>query len=219
MITIRRGLFAGLLVAGAVSGGLALSHAGDAPASPAPPAEAAKAEEEKVPLRNAGAEEGSKDDPEAWERGGAVPGVDYLWTRGEAHGGRGSLALKKTAARYFPIAQWNQKAPRRGDAPRLRVAAWVKADRVTKAILDVQFLDEAGEWSHAWAAYIGPKDPDARPVSHGWKRYEGVVAIPPKTKTLIVGGQIYGPGAVGFDDFEASYTDAPATDPLATAAE
>ncbi|OJW08504.1 MAG: hypothetical protein BGO49_12490 [Planctomycetales bacterium 71-10] len=223
MTTIRRGLFAAsLLVGGAATGALALSYAADAPAPPAVQAEAAKGEEKeeaKVPIRNAGVEEGAKDDPEAWSRGGEVAGVEYSWSRDAAHGGKGSLALKKTVKRYFPIAQWTQEVPRQGDAPRLRVAAWVKADEMTKAILDVQFLDDAGEWSHAWAAYIGPKDPDASPVSHDWKRYEGVVAIPPKTKTLVIGGQVYGPGSVGFDDFEASYTEAPATDPLATAAE
>jgi RNA polymerase sigma-70 factor (ECF subfamily) len=225
MTTIRRGAFAAsLLIGGAATGALALSlspsHADDAPApTPITQSQAAKGEEEaKVPLENAGAEEGLNDDPEAWSPGGSVPGVEYSWSREAAHGGKASLALRKTAQRYFPIAEWTQETPRQGEAPRLRVSAWVKADRATKAILDVQFRDDAGKWSHAWVAYIGPINADAPPVSHDWKRYEGVVAIPPRTKTLTIGGQIYGPGEVSFDDFEASYTEAPATDPLATAA-
>ena len=44
--------------------------------------------------------------------------------------------MKKTANRYFPIAQWTQEFERKGDSPRLKVAAWIKADHVTKAILD-----------------------------------------------------------------------------------
>ncbi|SRR5579871_1094525 len=83
---------------------------------------------------------------------------------------------------------------------------------VCKAILESQFLDSKGEWSHAWVRSIGPKEPTTRPVTHDGKRYEGVVTIPPGTKQIIIAPQIYGPGRVWFDDLGAEYTDDPATD-------
>ena len=53
-------------------------------------------------------------------------------------------------------------------------------------------------------AYIGPKEPDKPPFTHDWKRYEGVVSIPPGTKQIIIAPQIYGPGRVWFDDLAPS---------------
>jgi RNA polymerase sigma-70 factor (ECF subfamily) len=181
-------------------------------ASPAPQAKAG----DKSLLTNGGVEEGEGDAPKAWTTGaippgGTVPGVDYTWSR-IGHSGKASLSLKKTAQRFFPIAQWSQKVDHHGDSPRLKVSAWIKADRVTKAILDAQFLDSKGEWSHAWVSYIGPKEPATRPVTHNWKHYEGVVAIPPDTRQIIIAPQIYGPGHVWFDDLAAEYTQEPATD-------
>ena len=164
-------------------------------------------------LSNRGIEEGEGDIPKAWTKGAAIPGVEYIWSR-TAHDGDASLCLKKSAQGYFPIAQWSQKVDRQGDAPRLKVSAWVKAEKTSKAILDAQFIDGVGKGSHAWVAYIGAKESDDPPVSHDWKRYEGVVAIPPGTKQIIVAPQIYGPGAVWFDDLDAEYTDDPATDPI-----
>jgi RNA polymerase sigma factor (sigma-70 family) len=176
----------------------------------------AKADSKSI-LTNGGVEDGEGNEPKGWTtgavpEGATVPGVEYTWSR-TGHEGKASLCLKKTVRRYYPIAQWSQKVKHEGGGPRLKVSAWVKADRVTKAILDAQFLDDAGEWSHAWAAYIGPKEANGKPFTHGWKKYEGVVAIPPGTKQILIAPQIYGPGTVWFDDIAAEYTDAPATDP------
>jgi len=183
---------------------------------PTPTAELAsqgKADNKSL-LTNGGVEEGAGDSPKAWTAGATIPGVEYVWSRDTGHTGKASLCLKKTAQRYFPIAQWFQKVDQKGDSPRLKVSAWVKADQVTKAILDAQFLDSMGNWSHAWVAYIGPKEPDKPPLTHDWKRYEGVVAIPPGTKQIIIAPQIYGPGRVWFDDLGAEYTNDPKTDPI-----
>jgi hypothetical protein len=87
---------------------------------------------------------------------------------------------------------------------------------MTKAILDVQFIDRAGEWSHGWAVYIGAKESGDPPVTHAWKKYEGVVAIPDGTEKLVIAPQIYGPGDVWFDDVVVEYTDAKPTDPTAS---
>jgi len=215
-------LFGGSVTAGVVSLALRGSNAGGGepampvaatePATPTPLLASQEKARRKTLLTNGGVEDGADDSPRAWTTGATIPGVEYIWSR-EGHTGKASLCLKKTAQRYFPIAQWTQKVDHEGDSPRLKVSAWVKADRVTKAILDAQFLDSKGAWTHAWVAYIGPKEPGKPPFTHGWKRYEGVVAIPPGTKQIIIAPQIYGPGRVWFDDLGAEYTDDPAIDP------
>ena len=182
------------------------------PATPTPLLASQAKAGRKTLLTNGGVEDGADDSPRAWTTGATIPGVEYIWSR-EAHTGMASLCLKKTAQRYFPIAQWSQKVDHQGDSARLKVSAWVKANQVTKAILDAQFLDSQGAWTHAWVAYIGPKQPGKPPFTHDWKRYEGVVAIPPGTKQIIIAPQIYGPGTVWFDDLGAEYTNDPAIDP------
>ncbi len=215
---------AALMLAGATATAGITRLAVNAPVSDVPQAAQAaapirlasqKKEESKSLLTNGGVEEGTGDTPSHWNLGSAVPGVEYRWSRDIAHTGKGSLRLKKTAQRYFPIAQWFQEVAHQGKGRRLKVFAWVKADVIGKAILDAQFIDKKGDWSHAWVAYIGAKEAGQDPVSHDWKRYEGVVDIPPDTKQILIAPQIYGPGTVWFDDLGAEYTDAPVTDPTA----
>jgi len=213
-----------LIVGGALGvGTVSLAQRVTNPPPPASPALAPVAQvaqvaqaEAKPPLVNGGFEEGQKNAPSAWEEGAAVPGVEYLWSRTVAHGGKASLALKKTAQRYFPIAEWTQRFDRAGDLPRLKVSAWIKAEKAGKAIVDAQFLDGDGNMTHAWVSYIGARKGNDPPASHDWKRYEGVVAIPPGTKQIIVAPRIYGPGTVWFDDLKAEYTNDPAIDPTAS---
>jgi RNA polymerase sigma-70 factor (ECF subfamily) len=86
------------------------------------------------------------------------------------------------------------------------VTAQVKAEGVTKAIIDVIFLDGDGEWiGHKWACYIGGKEAKDPPANHDWKEYAGRVEIPPAAKTIQIGLQIYGPGKVWFDEVHATY--------------
>ena len=134
-----------------------------------------------------------------------IDGVQYLWDKKSAHSGNSSLCFKKTARRYLPIAQWAQGVPL-SDAPAsLKVGAWIKAQRTTKATLDVQFLNGDGEMiSHKWAAYVGAKEPNDPPVTHDWKWYEDAVPVPAGTKRFVVALQIYGPGTVWFDDVIAT---------------
>jgi RNA polymerase sigma factor (sigma-70 family) len=212
-------LVGGTVTAGAVSLAQRVSEPTTTPPVASKPEPAARLAPQgkadaKLPLMNGGIEEGEGDAPKAWSKGASIPGVEYTWSRDTAHGGKASLRLKKTAPRYFPIAQWSQKVDREGNTPRLKVSAWVKAEQASKAILDAQFIDGNGEWSHAWVAYIGAKEANDPPVSHDWKRYEGVVAIPPGTKQIVIAPQIYGPGTVWFDDLGAEYTSNPATDPI-----
>jgi hypothetical protein len=152
-------------------------------------------------------EEGGKS-PTHWSQGADVDGLEYIWDKQVGYKSKASLCLHKTARRYFPIAEWYQVVERQGDGPEIRVSAQIKTERVTKAILDVLFLDADGGWiSHQWAAYIGQKEPDKLAISHDWKEYSGNVKIPQNAKKIHVGLQIYGPGKVWFDDVRAEYAD------------
>jgi len=207
----------GLIAAG--SAALAFQPPAKRPKAPEPPSSTQKAsparDDVKSILSNGGFERGDAKgpSPDGWETGAELAGVEYHWDRTVAHRGRASLHFKKTAQRYFPIAQWSQGVKRAGAAPSLKVSAFVKARKMTKAILDVQFVDRDGKQTHHWAAYIGAKKVGAPPVTHDWKMYEGVVKIPEGTETIIVAAQIYGPGEVWFDDVVADYSDAEPTEP------
>jgi RNA polymerase sigma-70 factor (ECF subfamily) len=220
-VTIRMAaiLICGLAAAG--SAALALQAPPRRPnagtPAPASPKATSEKDETKSILANGGFERGDtrSRSPDSWKMGANLPGVEYHWDRAVAHRGRASLHLRKRAQRYFPIAQWFQEVKRDGKATRLKVGAFVKAEKMTKAILDVQFVDRGGEATHKWAAYIGAKEAGDPPVTHAWKWYEGVVEIPDATEKLIIAAQIYGPGDVWFDDVVADYTDANPTDPTA----
>lgn len=191
----------------ALSVGLALlltaRHVGAGQEDPEKAAVGAKISE-KLPLKNAGAEEGEVA-ISGWARGAQVDGVAYNWDKSVAHSGKASLSIKKTAQRYFPIAQWHQSVKHTGKSKKVMLTAQVKADAMTKGILDIQFIDAQGDTiSHTWAAYIGGKDGQP-PATHDWKQYAGVVEIPDKTAEITVALQVYGPGTVWFDDIELGY--------------
>ena len=158
-------------------------------------------------MRNSGIEEG-KERPDHWSQGADIGGVEYTWDKKTGFKSKASLCLNKTAQRYFPIAQWYQIVDRQGNSPEIRLSAQVKAEKATKAILDVIFLDDKGEWiRHDWVAYIGAKNPGDPPADHDWKEYSGKVKIPPTAKKIQIALQIYGPGKVWFDDVRAEYAE------------
>lgn len=167
-------------------------------------------------LVNPSFEQGGKN-PEDWSKGQPVPGVEYLLDDSLAAEGKKSLALKKTVERYFPIAEWSQTIAHDGKARKVHFGALVKATEARKALLDVSFEDEQGEWTHGWAAYVGAREKSAPAVSHDWSWYSGVVEVPEGTRKLTFGLQIYGPGTVWFDRALATFVDAltPASDALA----
>ncbi len=157
-------------------------------------------------LQNGGFEKGDQS-PTHWSQGAEIEGVEYIWDKEKGQRGKASLCLHKTAERYFPIAQWYQDVDRQGDKSELRVSGQVKAENVTKAIIDVIFLDGDGEFiGHKWAAYIGAKEAKDPPANHDWKEYAGWVEIPAEAKKIRIGLQIYGPGKVWFDEVRAAYT-------------
>jgi RNA polymerase sigma factor (sigma-70 family) len=219
------GAVVAVFLCGLVTGGAVLAFqppAGRSKAKAVPPPAASKAasevDEPKSILTNGGIEKGDTKGsvPEGWQKGARLAGVEYQWDRSVAHQGKASLHLKKTAQRFFPIAQWSQEVKRSGAIPRLKLSAFIKAKKMTKAILDVQFIDRANELTHQWAAYIGAKESGDPPVTHDWKRYQGIVEIPDGTQKISVAVQVYGPGDVWVDDIVADYTEEKATDPLAS---
>ena len=217
------GAIAAVIVCGLLTAGTVLAlqppAARRGAARPAtPPAAVREPKEPKSILSNGGFEKGDTKALvlDAWKKGAKLTGVEYHWDRNVAHQGRASLHLRKTAQRYFPIAQWFQEVKRTGAKPRLKLTAFVKAKKMTKAILDVQFAGGDGNQTHRWAAYVGAKQNDDPPATHDWKRYEGIVEIPEGTEKIIVAVQIYGPGDVWIDDITADYTDENATDPVAS---
>lgn len=199
-----------LLTAAVLSGAAGLAYrtqAGEkAPVAETTAAAPVKAVNAENILQNGGFEEG-EDAPAHWSQGAAIDGVQYIWDKKVGQRGKASLCLHKTAQRYFPIAQWYQIVDRKGDKPALRVTAQVKAEGVTKAIIDAIFLDTDGEWiEHHWVSYIGAKKANDPPVSHDWKEYSGRVEIPKTAKKIQIALQIYGPGKVWFDEVRAEYT-------------
>ena len=160
----------------------------------------------KVPLKNADMEEGSSS-PAAWEKGPPVAGVEQTWDRTTAHGGKASLCLKKTARRHFPFAQWSQRLPvEPAEKPRkLRVRCWVKAENVTKAIIDVPYQTE--QPGHVWAVYLGQKEQTDPVTTHDWKLCEGIAEVPAKASKVRIAFQIWGPGTVWFDDLEVAWVE------------
>lgn len=156
-------------------------------------------------LTNPGAETGDAS-PDGWQLGAQIDGVKYSWDQTVACEGKASLCIEKTAQRYFPVAEWSQTVVRKGTQPALQVTAQVKAENMTKAILDVVFYDEGAKWiSHKWVAFIGSKGQGEPSANHDWKEYTGKVEIPPNTAKLSVALQVYGPGKVWFDDVHARY--------------
>lgn len=152
-------------------------------------------------------EEGANQ-PKAWRKGNRLPGVKYKYDKKQGASGDRSLCIEKTAQRYFPIAQWSRKLKHKGASTGLSVSAQVKAEDMTKAIVDVTFYDKRGEsLGHKWACYIGSKNDGDPPADHDWKEYKESVEIPDGTDRIELALQVYGPGTVWFDDLNATYVD------------
>lgn len=161
-------------------------------------------------LKNGSMEEASVDDsslPANWEKGNDIEGVKYLWNAGVKEEKKiGWLEIAKSAKRYFPIAAWEQTFDRVSDDPALTVTVKVRANKVTKAIVDAIFLDSDDQpLQHEWLIYIGPKKDGGAPFTHAWKPYSGTVKIPSECKRIKIALQDYGPGNVAFDDVVAVY--------------
>jgi len=150
--------------------------------------------------------ETGEDVPSGWEKGADITGVEYIWDRQAGSDGKSSLSIKKTADKYFPIAEWRRTEKYDGKSKKIEVSAMVKAQDAGKAVIDVLFLDSKGGWiKHQWISYIGAKRAGDKPVTHDCKKYSGEAEIPSNTETVVVGLQMYGPGQVWFDEVKARY--------------
>ena len=197
----------GRLVGGRRNTATSKTKPGKKPAAGKKPSQSSakpKTAEPKTLLTNPGFENGT-DAPQGWEQGADIPGVTYLWDKSVAHTGKASLCLKKTARRYFPVAQWFQTVPCKPNAVKIKISGWIKAEGVTKATLDAQFTEEGGTNTHKWAAYIGAKNSGDPPADHDWKLVEGEADVPAGTKEVTVALQIWGPGTVWLDDIRADF--------------
>lgn len=162
-------------------------------------------------VANGGAEAGKDGTPEKWEQAVfpasmQVAGVDYIWHASTAHSGKHSLCFKKTANRFFPVAQWSQRIERTGDAKNLVVSVWIKSQDAGKATLTVQFNnDDGGQIGRSFAAYIGAQKAGDLPVTQDWKKYTATIPIPDGAKEFVIAPEMYGPGVAWFDDISAHY--------------
>jgi len=147
--------------------------------------------------------------PKGWRKGTRVKGVKFKYDKKQGFNGERSLSIEKSAQRYFPPTQWTRKLPHNSDKTGLKVTAQIKAKKMTKAIVDVTFLDEDRQpISHEWACYVGAKDANDPPANHDWEEYKGTIEIPDGTDQIEMALQIYGPGRVWIDDLKATYVDA-----------
>ena len=143
-----------------------------------------------------------------WGKGGGVEGFRYAWEPTAGPGGTGSVRLTRSTDRYFPTAGWYQEFARTGTKPALQVSVQVKADRVSKAVVDVAFFTvDDKPLSHQWAASIGAQREGDPPASHDWRTYAGRVDVPQAARRIQVGLELYGPGDVRFADARAAYAD------------
>lgn len=162
-------------------------------------------------VTNPGAEAGTGAAPAGWSQAVFPPAmsldgqVEYIWHASEAHGGKRSLCFKKTATRYFPVAQWSQKVAWDGSGGKFAVSCWIKSRDAAKATLTVQFNGEDGaQIGREFAAYVGAKNDGDPPVTQDWKEYKATVAVPAGTTQITVAPEMYGPGVVWFDDITVS---------------
>jgi len=153
-------------------------------------------------IRNHSFDDGSS----GWQTGANSSTVEYKIDKKGGVNGTAAARIHKSEDTYFPISEWTKQLRYDGKSPFIELSAMVQARDVRKAVLDVLFLNDKDEWiKHEWAAYIGDQNLDPQPLTHEFKKYSGTVAIPPNTKTIVIGLQDYGPGDIWFDDISAVY--------------
>lgn len=153
-----------------------------------------------------------------WTRanlGGHSDDVTFAIDTATKHGGNASLKVTKSVGRFWPVQMVGQGGVgTSGITSRLKVTLWAKADRTTKLTLAVHFRAGAETKHIEFGSYVGGDEP----VTHDWKQYEKVVAVPDGTQSLALFLQMYGPGEVWIDDLDVRYVDGgthapPANDP------
>lgn len=149
-------------------------------------------------LSNSDLKSGSADAPTSWQfRNEHL--IQWRWADGLGHTGSKGLYVKK-AEGMFPYASFVQTIACPEDDALLRIGAKVRTANVTKAVLDLVFLDAQDEWIyHIWVDPIGRLWGSE---THDWKDYVGYAHVPPGTKRIEVSLQMYGPGELWLDDYQ-----------------
>jgi len=152
-------------------------------------------------LQNSSFEAGQGALPSKWKLRNGNLLSDFRWGEGVGYKGSRGVQLVKSEG-HFPLVGLVQSF----DAPRenalLQLSAWIRTEKVGKAILDVLFLDGNEEWiHHIWIQPIGWTWGSG---NHDWKRYTGYAYVPANTKKIEVALQMFSPGTIRVDDFECT---------------
>ena len=149
-------------------------------------------------LSSSDLESGNGDAPASWQfRNEHL--IQWRWADGLGHDGSKGLHVSKTEG-MFPYASFVQTIACPEDDALVRVTAKVRTANVTKAVLDLVFLDAQGEWVyHIWVEPIGRSWGSE---THDWKDYVGYAYVPRGTKRIEVSLQMYGPGELWLDDYQ-----------------
>ncbi|MHC5034202.1 MAG: alpha/beta hydrolase [Planctomycetota bacterium] len=150
--------------------------------------------------------ETGKKRPKNWWHSGPINGVEYIWDRKMGFEGQSSVCLTKFVQKTYPIAYWYRELPHRGTAKRLAVTAFIRAERVVKATIEVAFLDSGNEIIESnEVIYLGRVPRQLQYAEHNWKQYVGAANIPNGTKKIRFELRMHGSGMVWFDQLQAGY--------------
>ncbi len=125
--------------------------------------------------------------------------IEFEWNDGIGFAATRGVHITKTEGK-FPYATFVQTIDSPGEDCLVQLTAHVKANEVGKAVLDLVFLDEKGEWVyHIWAQAIGEPWENS---THDWKQYVAYAYVPSGTKRIEVSAQMYWPGELWLDNVE-----------------
>ncbi len=155
-------------------------------------------------IKNAGFEDGKV----GWQEGQLGGGDTRVTTELDSStfkSGSSSLKFSKSHDSYFPVQLLGQMGIySKSQTTRLRTRVWVKADQAMKATVAVYFNDDQNSKKIEFVTYVAEPS-GGKPLTHDWKQYESVTAVPAGTTNISVHLQMYGKGTVWFDDLEVEY--------------
>ncbi|MBI1333276.1 MAG: M48 family metalloprotease [Armatimonadetes bacterium] len=145
---------------------------------------------------------------ETW-RPGTMPeesdtGVTYKLDTEVYHSGHASLKYTKQRPTYFPIQVMRPQLMPYRMTKRVETTCWMKARNAGKATICLVFHRKGHESDYHWAVYASGPKPDVG-VTHDWKQYQSVVAVPEDTTSVEMLVQMYGPGEAWFDDVSLKF--------------
>ena len=112
--------------------------------------------------------------------------------------GTASLRLSQVEGRFASIDNMSQVKRSVLPGGKLSVSAYVRAEGVETALIDVAFLNGVGE------CFKHERVGDVIRGTHDWRKYRGTFAVPANATDAIVCLETGGAGTVWFDDLVAS---------------